>query len=316
MNLSKISNAELADRLKKLVHSERKITHIILLHILEIESRRIYAEAGYDSMLSYLIKFFGYSEASAYRRIQAARLLKTIPAAAGKLENGALNLSQLTQVQKCLKTAVDMKQTKIEPNSEGKTKSYPKSASDIAIILNKIENRNTFETNKILAFEFDQPIQTSQIIKPQKDESVRIEITLTKEQFENLQKSKSLLSHAVPNSSWNEVIDYLAKKFNKSIQGKEDLITQSHTATKVKTSNTNKSQTRSYISIQTKRKLMKKANHSCEYINKTTQNKCGSKYQLQIDHIHPVAAGGLGNFENLQILCRTHNQLKGSITAI
>ncbi len=102
MNLKHFSNTELIARLEKLARTERKITHLILWHILEVEERRIYAELGYDGMYSYLTRGLGYSDGSAYRRLQSARLLKHVPHIAEKIEAGSLNLSQLTQVQKSL----------------------------------------------------------------------------------------------------------------------------------------------------------------------------------------------------------------------
>ncbi len=93
MNFKDLSNKELISDFEKLVISERKITHLVLLHILEIEQRKLYAEFGYESLFTYLTKHFGYGESSAYRRIQSARLLKQVPQASAQLETGALNLS-------------------------------------------------------------------------------------------------------------------------------------------------------------------------------------------------------------------------------
>jgi hypothetical protein len=64
---------------------------------------------------------------------------------------------------------------------------------------------------------------------------------------------------------------------------------------------------RKYISIKTRRILMEKAHHCCEYIHPQTGTRCGDKYQLQVEHIKPIAFGGDNELENLKILCRTHN---------
>ena len=209
MDLSLISNSELLKRLEKLACIERKITHLILWHINEVESRRLYAELGFDSMFKYLTQSLGYGEDSAYRRLQAARLLKQAPKVAEKLESGALNLTQLTQVQKCIKQElkegrkVDLKTTEA--------------------VLEKIENKTSFETLKCLAKEFNQPIQIQETVKPQQDNSVRLEITFTEEQMEILKKAKDALSHVLPDNNWADLFAHLAKKHLQKEFGKDAL---------------------------------------------------------------------------------------------
>lgn len=271
MDLSQIGNHELLNRLEKLSRTERKISHIILWHILEVESRNLYAERGFSSCFEYLTQGLGYSEGSANRRLHSARLLRQVPEVASKIEDGSLKLSQLAQVQKCLR----LQKKNGEPVSMAKTQE----------ILSLVENKNTFETEKVLAKEFNHPVEIHEKLKPQKDASIKLEIILTAEQMEELELAKNLLSHATPNGTWAEVISYLAKNHNKKP----------------------KSTARTYLPVNTRRELFKKAKHCCEYIDPMTQRKCASKYQLQIDHQIPVAKGGTHEKTNLRILCRTHN---------
>ena len=67
---------------------------------------------------------------------------------------------------------------------------------------------------------------------------------------------------------------------------------------------------RKYISIHTKRSLLQKAENQCEHINPLTQQKCTSQFQLQFDHIKPLAKGGKDIPENLRVLCAEHNKIE------
>lgn len=300
LELARVSNAELILRMEKLVRTERKVTHLVLLHIAEIESRKVYADLGFDGMYSYLTKGLGYSEGSAYRRLQSARLLAQVPEVAEKIENGRLNLTQLTEVQKCVK---------------GNTLS----SEETLKVLGMLENKNSFETQKTLAFELNLPIQTKEKIKPQGDESIRMELTLTKEQFEDLEQAKSLLSHIFPDGSWSDVIAKLAKEFNQ-----RKLVGRSKNEESPKKESTSggslESPThcllaagervfvkRKYIPLRVRREILQKAGYCCEFEHPRTGKRCSSKYQLEIDHIQPIALCGGNELENLRVLCRAHN---------
>jgi len=306
--LSGISNHEVLNEMDRLVKSERKITHTILNHINEIESRRLYAELGYDSMFKYLTQRCGYGEDSAYRRLQAARVLKKNPEIALKLEQGSLNLTQLTQVQKCLK-------------QERKVGVIFRPVQTLQI-LEQIENKSSFETKKVLAVEFNQPIQTHEVVKPQRDESVRLEIAFTPEQMKTLNQVKDLLSHSLPEGSWAEIIVHLAEKHIKKTLGKNQETDnqapeESAKPSSVKINEPSAKSTQSFlakrkrrpIKITLRRKLLQKARHCCEFFDPKTNTQCQSHYQLQIDHRIPLACGGTDTEANLRVLCRTHNLL-------
>ena len=51
---------------------------------------------------------------------------------------------------------------------------------------------------------------------------------------------------------------------------------------------------------------MERDNHCCSFKSKSGQ-VCGSKWDLEIDHIQPFAQGGRTEKENLRVLCRAHN---------
>lgn len=300
-SIKHIANEELVNRLEKLVRTERKVTHLVLLHISEIESRKLFAELGFDSMYAYLTRGLGYSDGAAYRRLQSARLLNQIPEIAERLETGKLNLTQLSQVQKCLN---------LDKGSSTRTFTKEKTID----LLTKLENKNTFDTQKTLACEMDLPMIAQEKLRPQQNDSVRLELTLSKEQFEELKMAKNLLSHICPDGQWAEVIATLAKQFNqKKLVGRAQSETQCKITAEPKEElvekRVNSKRRRIYISVKQERVLLKKADRCCQFVNPLNGEKCKSQYQLEVDHIKPLAKGGGHDINNLRILCRTHNAL-------
>jgi len=324
-DLSKVPNEIVLIQLERLVKSERKVMHLVLTHIHEVDVRKLYLSLGYDSLYRYLTQHLGYSEDAAYARMQSARLLGKVPSVHEKLENGSVNLSQLTK----LNTALNLEK------KSGKVVSVETAEN----ILKQIENKTLFETQQVIAVELDQRIQTYQKVRPQKDESVRLELTLSQEQYELLKKAQDLISHSVPDKNIAEAITYLAKSYIRKVEGKPKQVlkvsenfssesTQSPENQITNTQNTKLTEKqnpkpvtqrfgetrkfgqaqRKYTSVHIQRELMKKAEGRCMHLDPKSQRRCNSRYQLQKDHIVPLACGGTNDISNLRLLCGVHNR--------
>ena len=97
-SLKSLSDNELLNGLSKLVKQEHNLTLEILLHITEVEDRKIYRVLGYSSMFVYCTEGLGYAESSANRRIYAARAIRKCPDAYRDLKNHRVNLGTLALV--------------------------------------------------------------------------------------------------------------------------------------------------------------------------------------------------------------------------
>ncbi len=60
---------------------------------------------------------------------------------------------------------------------------------------------------------------------------------------------------------------------------------------------------RTYISAHKRKLVFIRDNYCCV--------KCGSKKNLELHHIIPLAKDGSSRLENLQLLCRSCNRIKG-----
>jgi hypothetical protein len=87
-----LSDRELLSRVRDLVARERAVTLEVLLHLIEVERRRLHLGLGYASMFEYCLRHLGYSSSAASRRIQAARCIRDYPEVYALLEKNEVNL--------------------------------------------------------------------------------------------------------------------------------------------------------------------------------------------------------------------------------
>ena len=151
-------------------------------------------------------------------------------------------------------------------------------------VLQTIENKSAREVKKL----FSEPMAPIKIKKTQYRDKVYLRLELSHEQNQKLEKLKQLKSHKHNiESLFEELIEAELKKFE----------------------NTQFKPTRSKNPRQISRRLrnhvLQKSGYQCQYPG------CESTHFLQIDHRLPVRLGGDQSPENLQVLCASHNQMKG-----
>lgn len=182
MNIQNLSNSQLEQNLLSLVSEEKKVLHLILLHIKEVDSRKLYLKKGRSSLFDYMVTDLGYSSSSAQRRIEGARLIKEIPEVSEKIRDGNLHLSQVGEFVRAIRQKESEAQVKISP------------AEKLSLI-SSIECKSREETQKILSSSLDLNLRPIEIKFVQKDESVHMRLTFSKELYSKIQRCQEISSH-------------------------------------------------------------------------------------------------------------------------
>jgi len=92
-DLSRLDDSVLLQDLRALVARDRALTVELLVHLAEVDRRRLYAAAGYPSMFVYCVEELRLSEGAAYKRILVARAVRRVPELLAWLEDGRLHLT-------------------------------------------------------------------------------------------------------------------------------------------------------------------------------------------------------------------------------
>ena len=72
--VSGLSDDQLLEQIGKLARLDHQIQVFVIDHLCEIEARRLYLARGFSSLFDYVARGLGYSDAAAWRRINAMKL--------------------------------------------------------------------------------------------------------------------------------------------------------------------------------------------------------------------------------------------------
>ncbi len=293
LRLKELCNTELFKEAKDSVQAETNATLRVLYILKEIERRRAFAEKNYPSLYEFCIEYLGYKKGAAYRRIAALKALKDLPEIEDKIKSGRLDLMTLTQAQ----SYFSQKQRHHEPLAKEQKLE----------ILNTLENKSSRESEEFFLKLSPQEIPQEKL-RPINSETFELRIALPKVVQQKIEKLKMLMgankSHLETIDALNEALDIAIQSYEKKYKASELKVS----ATKVPALGKILKTHSQYISVHTKRRIWRRDQGQCSFIDPLNNHQCGSRFRLEIDHITPKALGGTNDFTNLRLVCRAHNQ--------
>lgn len=188
MKLTHMTNKILLEDTKILANAERECTLSILFHLKEIDIRKLYCDVKCTSLLDYCMRELRYSEASALRRIVAARSLILHPEIAQKIKAGKLTLTNIALVNQFIK----------EPEAQ-------------KIAFREVEGLTKKECEKKLFEITGKNLEE----KPKRVSKDKIAVCLPDETIQEIEKLKSLMGSDL---SIEDLISFSVKEAIKAIE--------------------------------------------------------------------------------------------------
>jgi hypothetical protein len=277
MDIRKLSDDEVIAGLDNRVEFETTNEAEMIDYIREVLYRRLWLKYHANNIYDFMTgAHYHYPPAVAQRKIDAARMMEVFPEIKELMLREELNISQLGMLAQALR----QKEISLEAQAQ---------------VLDLMRGQNIENSRIIINEAFEIQVKKRESVRLQRDGSVRLNATFSKEEWEIITKAKELISHSVPSGEIAKVLTYCAA-FTVS---KKDLSTS---AAEVKP---RQSQGVSRAS----RRFVFKRDKTCRFQHPDGRF-CGSKYQLQVDHIISKWKGGSNDVENLQLLCGVHNRHK------
>lgn len=269
----KVEQKILLEKIKSLVKLEQRTTAEILKSLCQVEKDKLYIDLGYSSLFRYLCEELGHSEGEATRRINACRMMKEFPQIQEKVQNGELNLTNLSRA------AQTFKQCNL--NTVEKSK-----------VLEKIENKSTREVDQILFSLTDTKVEVKEKQRRVSKDQVAVSLVLNDEEIAQIEKLKGRMNRAKNLTTKELIMNLVAKELKKS---------ENVTTAEARAAKTNRL-AKGALAAQ----VLKRSAHQCEVIG------CKETRFLQIHHLKEYAKGGLTEKSNLKVLCYNHHWKQSS----
>jgi 5-methylcytosine-specific restriction endonuclease McrA len=325
---------------------EREGRNKLIADIAEIDARRAYRQAGYDSILAYCMDELQLSRKAALHRIRVARVAWKYSAVLTALAEGRLHV-----------TAVGMLATHLTERNAAQLvaaaehKSRPKIAQFLA---------ETFPRPSLLAAPspFSEPLlreaaaanqrppegvgtcgpavlgaterpregvdeptvppiqhqaQASPTLSPTPPERFPLKVYLDRRTHEKIRRAQDLLAHQVPSGDVAQVLDRALDALVLALEKRKFGRTEKPREPKSREQEPRTAFAKRYIPAHVKRAVAARDEGQCTFVSEYGK-RCGARRMLEFDHIEEVARGGASTVENLRLRCRAHNQYSAELS--
>ncbi len=322
--VKKLSIEALDQEIVELVKGEREAQWKCVVRLLELDRRRGWAD--YGSLWAYCSRRLGLPDGAIFKRIRAMEVVRSFPHVIDLLREGSLWMTSLATLQPILTTenaddvfrraagqstreierlVASYKEPTIAPEPlirRMPIERVPTLLIDVALapaVVVAPEAKSDAPTADAPSFvTAPQPEPRRGEAKPVAANQHLIRLFVDDEFMGLLDRVGELVSHSVPSGDVTGVLRHalleVAKKHERRLEPTRNVEAQPwdiHDA---------------HVPAPLRREVMKRDGGRCVW-EFAAGGVCGSRWQVQVDHVLAVGLGGLTILSNLRVLCRRHN---------
>jgi len=312
-SLAHLSDQSLVSNLATLIEAGRTNTAEVLAHIAELDSRRLYAPAGFPSMYAYCVHVFHMTEDEACDRIHAARAAREHPPLLAAVADGRLHLTAvlllaphltLQNTDELVTAATHRRKADILrllaerfPKPDLPTRLEPVTPPVSALVSASVGG----PTGDLSVPErMETRHEPAPLVAPLSAERFGVQFTMGSRVHDKLRHLEALLGHTLRNfeETFELGLDVRIRAIEKRRYAATDRPRRGvrHSSNRAR-----------YVQAEVKRAVRERDGGRCTFVS-TDGRRCEARSRLEFDHAREVARGGLATAENLRLRCRAHNQ--------
>jgi len=329
MTFEHLSSHALTARLGELLATERRTIASFVLHLAELERRQLHLELGYTSTFVFCTQHLKLTNASAFRRTTAARLVTRYPAIAEMLSDGRLCLTTLAHLRDVLD---DGNHHEVLDRAAGRTEDEVKllvaalrpqpAPPDLFRRLPAPAPSTSDSEVRLFATTVPSPAGSPPTaspspaeppapavpptparvpaLQPISEQQYVLRITVDRAFVDDLERLKGLLSHSLPDGNVTAVIHGAIRR---TIAACEK---QRRGSDRPRPRNNPRPPRGRAIPTEVRREVWERDAGACAFVTAGGE-RCGATHQVEFHHIEPAGRGGAATVTNVSLRCRGHN---------
>ena len=302
-DISSLSDADLLAATHELARRSCAVEAALLVHLGEIDERRLYLERAHPSMFAFCTRELGFSEGAAYNRIHVARAARKLPAMIEAVRTGRVHLAGLRLLASHL-TAGNHEQ--LLARAAGRTK------DEIAELIAELAPqpapptviRKSREAPPLPPVESRPVVETPppRPLVPVAQDTFKLQVAISREFRNEIREAQDLLRHRIPDGDlagiFRAALALLVAEVKKQRFGivpgprTEAAPTDTHSR---------------HIPAAIKRAVYKRDGGRCSFVD-DRGNRCPETGRLEFDHADGFARAHHHDVSAIRLLCRAHNQ--------
>ncbi|MEE9279378.1 MAG: hypothetical protein V3V67_04315 [Myxococcota bacterium] len=312
-SVKNVSDRELLRRLNKLVRQERHGEADVLLHLGEVEARRLYLEEGCSSMYGYCLDVLHFSEGVAGQRIRAARVARRFPILLERLRRGEIHLAGLSVLATHLS---EENHLQLLDRARHKTRNaIEEIVADLApkpdapSLVRKLPEPVPVSAPSA-AGSTASPVRAApaparyerRTPEPLGQQRYKVQFTASQELRDKLREAQSLLRRQVPDGDLAEIFDRALTLLVQDVKRKKF----AQTSRPAKCQQTSGAGPSRHIPAEIRRAVYVRDEGSCAFVGRNGR-RCGVRDRLEFHHLDPWARSASHSVTGIELRCQQHN---------
>ncbi len=325
-----LSGSDLLSATRELVQKSCDVEAELLVHLGEIDERKIYLDCAFSSMFAFCVGEFGFSEGAAYNRIMVARAARRMPVILEALRTGQVHLAGL----RLLAPHLTMEnQSKVLAEAAGKSKRQIEELvarlspqPPVPPVVRKLPDRPSprAQAEPALSFEIANSLAPSEsspalafapppaprrhdsrtVVAPLAEETFKFQFTGSRACRDKLRQAQDLLRHRIPDGDLATIFEMALDSLIENV--KKERFATGRKARQPPIEGTDESSSR-HIPDAIKREVFERDGGRCTFTDERGK-RCAETGALEFDHRDGFARTHLHRADRIRLLCRAHNQ--------